>query len=114
PQSGPTDDFTRCPRDEERDLEMLEANGTDLVLLPSVEEMYPPGDVTRIRVDELTDVLEGARRPGHFVGVATVVAKLFHIVEPDRAYFGQNDAQQLAVMRRMTRDLLLPVEVAGW
>jgi pantoate--beta-alanine ligase len=112
-QFAPGEDFERYPRDEARDLEMLEANGCDVVLLPSVEEMYPPGDATRIHVDALSSMLEGARRPGHFVGVATVVAKLFHIVQPDRAYFGRKDAQQLVVLERMTRDLLLPVEIVG-
>ena len=112
-QFAPGEDFARYPRDEGRDLELLEANGCDLVLLPSVEEMYPPGDTTRIHVEGLSGVLEGARRPGHFVGVATVVAKLFHIVQPDRAYFGRKDAQQLVVLERMTRDLLLPVEIVG-
>jgi pantoate--beta-alanine ligase len=112
-QFAPGEDFARYPRDEVRDIELLEANGCDLVLLPSVEEMYPPGDATRIHVDALSEVLEGARRPGHFVGVATVVAKLFHIVQPDRAYFGRKDAQQLVVLERMTRDLLLPVEIVG-
>ena len=112
-QFGPGEDFARYPRNEERDLEMLQAAGVDAVLLPPVEEMYPDGDTTRVHVDALADVLEGARRPGHFVGVATVVSKLFHIVQPDRAYFGRKDAQQLAVIRRMTRDLLLPIEVVG-
>lgn len=112
-QFGPNEDFTRYPRDEARDLELLEAHGTDLVFIPEVEEMYPPGDSTRVSVGDLTDVLEGARRPGHFTGVATVVAKLFAAVQPDRAYFGQKDAQQLAVVKRMTRDLLLPIEVIG-
>ncbi|MFA7296345.1 MAG: pantoate--beta-alanine ligase [Dehalococcoidia bacterium] len=112
-QFGPGEDFARYPRNEERDLEMLEAAGVDAVLLPPVEEIYPDGDMTRVHVDALADVLEGARRPGHFVGVATVVSKLFHIVQPDRAYFGRKDAQQLAVLRRMTRDLLLPIEVVG-
>ena len=112
-QLGPGEDFARYPRNEERDLEMLQAAGVDAVLLPPVEEMYPDGDTTRVHVDALADVLEGARRPGHFVGVATVVSKLFHIVQPDRAYFGRKDAQQLAVIRRMTRDLLLPIEVVG-
>jgi pantoate--beta-alanine ligase len=112
-QFAPGEDFARYPRDEARDLELLEANGCDLVLLPSVDEIYPPGDTTRIHVEGISEVLEGARRPGHFVGVATVVAKLFHIVQPDRAYFGRKDAQQLVVLERMTRDLLLPVEVVG-
>lgn len=112
-QFGPGEDFARYPRDEARDLAMLEAAGVDAVLLPPVEEIYPEGDTTRVHVDSLADVLEGARRPGHFVGVATVVSKLFHIVRPDRAYFGQKDAQQLAIIRRMTRDLLLSIEVVG-
>jgi pantoate--beta-alanine ligase len=112
-QFAPGEDFERYPRDEERDLAMLEAAGVDAVLLPPVEEVYPPGDVTRVHLDALADVLEGARRPGHFVGVATVVAKLFNIVQPDRAYFGRKDAQQLAILKRMARDLLLPLEVIG-
>jgi pantoate--beta-alanine ligase len=112
-QFGPGEDFARYPRSEAQDLEMLEAAGVDAVLLPAVEEMYPPNDTTRVHVDGLTDVLEGARRPGHFVGVATVVSKLFHAVQPDRAYFGRKDAQQLAVIQRMVRDLLMPIEVVG-
>ena len=112
-QFGPHEDFAKYPRDEARDLEMLESAGVSLVVIPSVEEMYPAGDATRISVDALTGVLEGARRPGHFVGVATVVAKLLNAVQPDRSYFGQKDAQQLAVIRRMVRDLLLPIEVVG-
>jgi pantoate--beta-alanine ligase len=112
-QFGPNEDFERYPRDEARDLELLEAAGADLVLLPPVEEIYPPGDSTRVRVDGITDVLEGARRPGHFEGVTTVVAKLFGIVQPDRAYFGEKDGQQLRVIRRMTQDLLLPIEIVA-
>ena len=112
-QFGPNEDFERYPRDEERDLELLEAAGTDIVLLPPLEEMYPPGDTTRVRVTSITEVLEGSRRPGHFEGVATVVAKLFAIVQPDRAYFGEKDGQQLRVIRRMTRDLLLPIEIVA-
>ena len=112
-QFGPNEDFAKYPRDEARDLAMLDAAGVALVFIPTVEEMYPPDDATRISVPALTEVLEGARRPGHFVGVATVVAKLFNAVQPDRAYFGQKDTQQLAVIRRMTRDLLLPIEVVG-
>ncbi len=112
-QFGPGEDFTRYPRNEEHDLELLEAAGVDAVLIPSVEEMYPAGDTARIHMDGLTDVLEGARRPGHFVGVATVVAKLFHVVQPDFAYFGRKDAQQLAVIQGMARDLLMPITVVG-
>ena len=112
-QFGPNEDFERYPRDEDRDLELLEAAGTDLVLLPPVEEVYPPGDATRVRVGGITEGQEGARRPGHFEGVATVVAKLFGMVQPDRAYFGEKDGQQLRVIRRMTRDLLLPIEIVA-
>jgi pantoate--beta-alanine ligase len=112
-QFGPNEDFERYPRDEARDLAMCEAAGVDLVLMPSVEEIYPPGATTSVRVAGLTSVLEGAHRPGHFDGVATVVMKLFDVVRPDRAYFGRKDAQQLLVIRRMARDLLLPVEVVG-
>jgi pantoate--beta-alanine ligase len=112
-QFAPGEDFERYPRDEARDLAMLEQAGVDLVLVPPVEEVYPSGDATRIHVAGLSDVLEGARRPGHFDGVATVVAKLFNIVQPDRAYFGRKDAQQLAIIQRMVSDLLLPVTVVG-
>ena len=112
-QFGPNEDFERYPRAEDRDLELLEAAGTDLVLMPAVEEVYPPGDATRVRVGGITEGQEGARRPGHFEGVATVVAKLFGMVQPDRAYFGEKDGQQLRVIRRMTRDLLLPIEIVA-
>ncbi|MBX7111596.1 MAG: pantoate--beta-alanine ligase [Dehalococcoidia bacterium] len=110
-QFGPNEDFSRYPRDEARDLAMLEGAGVDLVILPSVEEMYPAGDVTRVRVPGLSEVLEGKRRPGHFEGVTTVVAKLFGITEADFAYFGQKDAQQLLIIERMVRDLHMPVTV---
>jgi pantoate--beta-alanine ligase len=110
-QFGPGEDFTRYPRDEARDLAMLEQAGTDLVILPTVEEMYPFGDATVVRVAELSEVLEGKRRPGHFDGVATVVAKLFNIVQPDRAYFGRKDAQQVLIIERMVRDLQYPVTI---
>ena len=112
-QFGPNEDFERYPRDEPRDLALLEGAGVDLVLLPGVEDIYPRGDATRVHVSRLTEVLEGARRPGHFDGVTTVVARLFNIVQPDRAYFGRKDAQQLAVIRRMARDLHFAVEVVG-
>ncbi|MEI6664736.1 MAG: pantoate--beta-alanine ligase [Chloroflexota bacterium] len=112
-QFGPGEDFSRYPRNEEHDLELLEAAGVDAVLIPTVAEMYPEGDTARIHMDGLTDVLEGARRPGHFIGVATVVAKLFNIVQPDFAYFGRKDAQQLAVIQGMARDLLMPITVVG-
>ncbi len=112
-QFGPNEDFKAYPRDEGRDLELCQKAGVDLVFLPPVEEMYPPGATTTIRVAGLTDTLCGARRPGHFDGVATVVTKLFNIVQPDVAYFGRKDAQQLAVIRRMVSDLDLPVEIVG-
>ena len=110
-QFGPNEDFERYPRDEERDLALLESEGVDVVFLPSVEEMYPDGASTFVNVEGITDVLEGARRPGHFRGVTTVVAKLFHIVQPHRAYFARKDAQQLAVIGKMVRDLRMDVEI---
>ena len=110
-QFGPNEDFERYPRDEERDLALLESEGVDVVFLPSVEEMYPEGASTFVTVEGITDVLEGARRPGHFRGVTTVVAKLFHIVQPHRAYFALKDAQQLAVIGKMVRDLRMDVEI---
>jgi pantoate--beta-alanine ligase len=112
-QFGPSEDYARYPRDPDRDLALLRDVGTDLVFMPPVEEIYPQGFDTYVEVGKLAQVLEGASRPGHFRGVATVVAKLFNIVQPHRAYFGQKDAQQLAVIRRLTRDLDLPVEVVG-
>ena len=112
-QFGPGEDFEDYPRDEDRDLDLLERAGVDLVLVPPVEDIYPPGDATRVRVDGITSVIEGERRPGHFEGVTTVVSKLFMIVQPDRAYFGEKDAQQLAVIRRMTEDLRFQIEIVG-
>lgn len=105
------EDLSRYPRDLPRDLELLEAAGVDLVFVPDAAEMYPPGFDTRILVGGVTEGLEGAVRPGHFAGVATVVAKLFNIIQPTRAYFGQKDAQQAVVIRKLVRDLDLPVEV---
>jgi len=110
-QFAPNEDFTRYPRDEAADLALLESLGVDLAYLPSVGEMYPPGGTTLVDVGLLGDVLEGVARPGHFRGVATVVTKLFAMVQPDRAYFGQKDGQQAVVVRRFTRDLALPVEI---
>jgi pantoate--beta-alanine ligase len=110
-QFGPSEDLSRYPRDVPRDLGLLEAAGVDFVFVPDAAEMYPPGFDATIEIGGVTDVLEGAVRPGHFAGVATVVAKLFNIVQPTRAYFGQKDAQQSVVIRKLVRDLDLPVEV---
>ncbi|HWQ22778.1 MAG TPA: pantoate--beta-alanine ligase [Gaiellaceae bacterium] len=110
-QFGDRDDLARYPRDEEHDLALAESAGVDLVFAPATEEMYPPGFQTWVEVTELGSVLEGAFRPGHFRGVATVCLKLFEIVRPDRAYFGQKDAQQVEVIRRLIRDLALEVEL---
>jgi pantoate--beta-alanine ligase len=110
-QFGPNEDLSRYPRDLPRDLNLLEAAGVDVVFVPDAAEMYPPGFDIRIEVGGVTDVLEGAVRPGHFVGVATVVAKLFNIIQPTRAYFGQKDAQQSVVIKKLVRDLNMPVEV---
>ena len=112
-QFGPNEDLEDYPRDEERDLDLLERAGAHVAFVPTVEEIYPPGDSTRVRVGGLAEVLEGDRRPGHFEGVATVVAKLFLLVQPDRAYFGEKDAQQLAVLRRMTEDLRFQIDIVG-
>ena len=112
-QFGENEDFGRYPRREEDDAAMLEAAGCDLVWLPEAEQLYPPGFATTVSVKGLSERWEGEARPGHFDGVATVVAKLFCAVQPDVAVFGEKDYQQLAVIRRMTRDLGLPVEVIG-
>ncbi len=110
-QFGPNEDFTHYPRDAERDLAMLREAGVDWVFTPSIEEIYPPGYSTYVDVREVTSRLEGAARPDHFTGVATVVAKLFNIVQPHRAYFGQKDAQQVVVIRKMVQDLNFPLEI---
>lgn len=104
-------DLEKYPRPLDHDLALLEPLGVDLVFAPSNQEVYPPGFQTYVTVEDVTAPLEGGMRPGHFRGVATVVAKLFNIVQPDRAYFGQKDAQQVAVIRQMVRDLNLPVEI---
>lgn len=104
-QFGPTEDLARYPRDEEGDLRRAEEEKVDIVFLPPVEEMYPPGSQVRVSAGALGTVLEGAHRPGHFDGVCTVVAKLFNLVEPDLSFFGQKDAQQVAVIRALVRDL---------
>jgi pantoate--beta-alanine ligase len=110
-QFGPQEDLSRYPSDLERDLSLLEPLGTDLVWLPTSRVMYPQGYQTWVEVDAITRPLEGAMRPGHFRGVTTVVAKLFNAVQPHRAYFGQKDAQQAAVIRQMARDLSYPTEI---
>jgi pantoate--beta-alanine ligase len=128
-QFGPNEDLAKYPRSFERDCELLEREGVELLFAPSVEEMYPnakaadmacpepaegsvrPTLVTWVTVEGLSDKLDGRSRPGHFRGVTTVVAKLFHIVEPDAAFFGQKDAAQVAIIRRMVRDLNLPIEI---
>jgi pantoate--beta-alanine ligase len=110
-QFGPSEDLASYPRDLPKDLALLEAAGVDLVWTPAPEIVYPAGFQTWVTVEEVTRPLEGAQRPGHFRGVATVVAKLFNAFQPDRAYFGQKDAQQVAVIRQMARDLDFPVQI---
>ena len=110
-QFGPTEDLSAYPRSEESDLSAAETAGVDVVFLPSVEEMYPPDRSTVVEVAVVSDPLEGASRPGHFSGVATVVAKLLNLVQPDRVYLGQKDAQQVAVVKTMVRDLSFAVDV---
>jgi pantoate--beta-alanine ligase len=110
-QFGPNEDFSRYPRDEARDKELLESKNVDLLFLPSADVMYPPGAQTMVSVAGVAKRLEGERRPGHFDGVATVVLKLFNIVQPDLAIFGRKDAQQCAVIDRMVRDLDVPVQL---
>ncbi|MBI4303107.1 MAG: pantoate--beta-alanine ligase [Chloroflexi bacterium] len=110
-QFGPKEDFQTYPRDIPKDLAMLEKEKTDIVFMPPVAEMYPPRYSTWVDVEKVTERLEGAVRPGHFRGVATVVAKLFNIVEPAKAYFGQKDAQQVVVIKKMVADLNMNLEI---
>jgi pantoate--beta-alanine ligase len=110
-QFGPGEDYESYPRDLKRDESLLEEAGVHLLWTPTREELYPPGFQTYVEVEDVTRRLEGAARPGHFRGVATIVAKLFNVIQPDRAYFGQKDAQQVVVIRRMARDLNYPVEI---
>jgi pantoate--beta-alanine ligase len=110
-QFGPSEDFTQYPRDMDRDLALCEREGTDLVFTPGVKEIYPPGCDTWVDVGTVTGPLEGAARPGHFRGVATVVAKLFNMVQPHKSYFGQKDAQQVLVIQKMVADLDMNLKV---
>jgi len=112
-QFGPNEDFAKYPRQEAKDLEMLERAGVVAAFVPSVDEMYPKGDRMRIDPGPIAEPLEGAARPGHFLGVATVVAKLFEIVRPDVAYFGQKDFQQLRVLQEMARERYPAIKVVG-
>jgi pantoate--beta-alanine ligase len=110
-QFGEGEDLGRYPRDEERDARLAEEAGVDVLFAPPLAEIYPPGFQTWVEIDQLGAILEGEHRPGHFRGVATVCLKLFNLVRPQRAYFGQKDAQQAAVLKRMVRDLAVPVEI---
>ena len=110
-QFGPREDFKTYPRDPQNDLARLEREKTDIVFMPPADEMYPPGFNSWIEVGKITERLEGASRPGHFRGVTTVVAKLFNVVQPDRAYFGQKDAQQVIVIKKMVADLDMNLEI---
>ena len=110
-QFGPNEDLSKYPRNLERDRELVEIEKIDLLFTPVAKEMYPAGAVTWVTVEGLGELLEGKTRPGHFRGVTTVVSKLFNIVEPDRAYFGQKDAQQAVIIRKMVRDLDMGVEI---
>jgi len=112
-QFAPGEDFAKYPRTFEEDCRLLELERVDVLFAPDAAEMYPNGSVTTVTVSEVGDRLDGASRPGHFTGVATVVAKLFHVVGPTRAYFGQKDAAQLAILRQMVRDLNFEVELVG-
>jgi pantoate--beta-alanine ligase len=110
-QFGPKEDFEKYPRDTERDLSLLKGVGTDYVFMPEPKDMYPASYNSWVEVLAVTDKLEGAARPGHFRGVSTVVAKLFNIVQPDISYFGQKDAQQCVVIKKMVKDLNMPLEI---
>jgi len=112
-QFGEVADLAHYPSDDERDIGMLEAEGIDALFLPEVNTIYPPGDETIVETTHLANILHGKVRPGHFRGVTTVVAKLFNIVGPDAAYFGEKDYQQLQVIRRMVRDLYMPLDIVG-
>ncbi len=110
-QFGPNEDFTSYPRTFERDRDLLADLGVDFIFAPSAEEMYPVGAVTYVEVKDISEKLDGSSRPGHFRGVTTIVSKLFHVLNPELAFFGQKDAAQVAVIRRMVRDLNFPVQI---
>ncbi|MBC1398185.1 pantoate--beta-alanine ligase [Listeria fleischmannii] len=110
-QFGPNEDLTAYPRDEKHDLKLAEEQGVDILFLPNVSEIYPTPLSTTIHVEKRVDVLDGEKRPGHFDGVATVLFKLFHLVMPNRAYFGQKDAQQLAIVEALVEDYFLPITI---
>jgi pantoate--beta-alanine ligase len=112
-QFGPTEDFSKYPRQFDRDRRLLENEGVDILFAPAIDEIYPDTAVTWVVVEGLSDKLDGRSRPGHFRGVTTIVAKLFNIVEPDAAFFGQKDAAQLAIIQRMVQDLNFPVEIVA-
>jgi pantoate--beta-alanine ligase len=112
-QFGPTEDLSKYPRQFDRDCRLLEKEGVEILFAPPVEEIYPDGAVTWVLVEGLSEKLDGRSRPGHFRGVTTIVSKLFHILEPEAAFFGQKDAAQLAVIRRMVEDLNFPVEIVA-
>jgi len=110
-QFGPKEDFKKYPRDFKRDEKLAKSAGVDIIFYPSIEQMYPAGYLSYVEVEKLSNLLCGASRPGHFRGVTTVVAKLFNIVQPDIAYFGQKDAQQARIIQKMTQDLNMPIKV---
>lgn len=112
-QFGPNEDLARYPRDFERDRDLCAGEGVEVIFAPGAVEMYPEGELTRVFVDKMQDLLEGRSRPGHFMGVCTIVLKLFTAVRPTTAVFGWKDAQQFLILRRMARDLLLPIEMVG-
>ena len=112
-QFGPTEDLSKYPRQFDRDCQLLGKEGVEILFAPPVDEIYPDGAVTWVLVEGLSEKLDGRSRPGHFRGVTTIVAKLFHIIEPDAAFFGQKDAAQLAVIRRMVEDLNFPIEIVA-
>ena len=112
-QFGPTEDLSKYPRQFDRDCQLLEKEGVEILFAPSVEEIYPDGQATWVLVEGLSEKLDGRSRPGHFRGVTTIVAKLFHIIEPDAAFFGQKDAAQLALIRRMVEDLNFRIEIVA-